>query len=642
MKNIIRLPIGTHQRDRGDNRLRLPPLLLIPILIYAGFIFYVDVFHLSWFQITTIGLPKPRFIGYRENSGSFVIKTEGCRMPYIDPFDSSIRRYIFTERKITCNKNKPPLMDANFTSIYLLHNSLGAYKVTNLSSLECCYSPFHRVDPSSNQDDSQISYSKCVYFNQSALITDEFVRVSCTFNKTEIYKDFFAFVPIKPNVANFSKSQFKKLNVLIIGLDSVSRLNFHRQMPNTAQTLQSIGAIEFLGYNKIADNTFPNLAPVLTGMTHKELVNTCWRKRSDRFDKCKFIWSNYSKSNYATAFAEDSVWMDYYWGSFDYAAEKQIGNDMALQAPQCVGSRPIYQTLLRYIQQFTQVMKQHSIPWFGLFWSSSLSHNFLNKPKLGDEAFVKLFKELERRGILQDTVLIYMSDHGMRWGPIRTTYQGRMEERLPFLFIALPKVYRETHHQASANLNRNSKRLTSPFDLHETLKDLLDPYSLSQEVLTARVLKRNGTHRGYSLFEPIPDNRTCATAGISSHWCTCQKSVAVNANSSIVNNATKFIVQYINNQLKGYAACAKLALFEISNAHLHTASDQLKGGTEDYTIVFRTRPGDGHFEATVRRNLRRKESPFEVVGTISRINLYGSQSVCITDFHLKLYCYCIN
>jgi len=42
-------------------------------------------------------------------------------------------------------------------------------------------------------------------------------------------------------------------NVLIIGLDSTSRLNFRRFMPKTLSVLERIGAFEMMGYTKGAD-----------------------------------------------------------------------------------------------------------------------------------------------------------------------------------------------------------------------------------------------------------------------------------------------------------------------------------------------------------------------------------------------------
>ncbi|KAK5646625.1 hypothetical protein RI129_005089 [Pyrocoelia pectoralis] len=579
----------------------------------------------------------------------------------MDPFDISIKEYVSKPKQFVCNKNKPPLMEANLTYVYMLHNSLSFYGVKDIGALKCCYSTFHRVEPSSEQDDNIVSYNDCVQFNESVQIEDEFIRVSCTYNKEEIYKDFFSFVPIKPRIKNFSSNpgSNEKLNVLVIGLDSVSRLNLHRQMPKTVKILKDIGAIELLGYNKVGDNTFPNLVAVLIGLSKNELKKDCWHKKTDKFDDCKFVWKNYSTSGYATAFGEDGARMgafnyekrgfkkqptDYYWGPFNYVSEKQIGNARDLLFYQCVGSRPVYQVLLDYITKFVKTMTQNRISYFGLFWGNSLSHDYLNKPSLGDETYANFFTKLTESNVLKNTALIFMSDHGMRWGDIRTTYQGRIEEMLPFVFIVMPKSYRDSYPQAFANINRNTKRLTTPFDLHETLKNLLKPHSLKGALINERINKRDGKERSYSLFEPIPSNRTCEAAAISPHWCTCQTSAPISKDNIDIIDATKYVVKYLNKQLDGYAECAELTLAEIYDGRLHSPDDKLKGESysEDYTVVFRTVPGDGKFEATVRKYVTKKGKgkQFIVMGSVSRINLYGSQSLCITDFHLKLYCYC--
>lgn len=63
-----------------------------------------------------------------------------------------------------------------------------------------------------------------------------------------------------------------RLSVLIIGVDSVSRLNYFRTMPRTSELLRSHGWYELRGYNKVEDNTFPNLMAILTGMTRPQVV----------------------------------------------------------------------------------------------------------------------------------------------------------------------------------------------------------------------------------------------------------------------------------------------------------------------------------------------------------------------------------
>ncbi|KAF5293098.1 hypothetical protein FQA39_LY13708 [Lamprigera yunnana] len=588
----------------------------------------------------------------------FLIKTEGCRIPYMDPFDKAVREYIGKEEPVVCYQNIPPLMDSNLTSIYILNNSLVDYNITNVKALNCCYSSFKRVDSSPNEDDNKVEFDSCVAFNNSVQIDTDFVRVTCEYNNTEIYKDFFAFVPLRTKYRNTPGSS-KKLSVLMVGLDAVSRVNLHRQMPKTIQTLREIGATEFLGYNKVADNTFPNLVPVLTGLLESELKEKCWFNTTDKFDKCWFVWNDYSKNNYSTVFGEDSTWMgifnyikrgfskqptDYYWGPFDAVAENEIGGEYRMNVFQCIGSREIYKVLLDYIMKYSETMHRNEIPYFGLFWGSSLSHDFLNKPQLGDDYYAKFFKQLSDTGILNNTVLIFMSDHGIRWDDIRSTYQGRMEERLPFLFMTLPKAYQLQFHQALINLNKNTRKLTTPFDLHETLKDLLNPYSLTADILNERVESKRGDRRAYSLFELIPNNRTCESAEIDTHWCTCQMSKPVSLNDSFVIEGSKHVVKYLNSLLEGYRQCANLIVSEISSAHVHSSEEQLQGDhySLDYTLVFKTIPGNGSFEATVRRDINKTDEKdnFNVIGTVSRINLYGDQSRCIADFHLKLYCYC--
>lgn len=89
------------------------------------------------------------------------------------------------------------------------------------------------------------------------------------------------------------------VNVLVIGLDALSRLNFHRQMVSSASYLKyDMEAIEMMGYNKVGDNTFPNLIPMLTGLSVEQLKKKCWPSESEVFDKCPFIWNTFSKFGY--------------------------------------------------------------------------------------------------------------------------------------------------------------------------------------------------------------------------------------------------------------------------------------------------------------------------------------------------------
>ncbi len=57
-----------------------------------------------------------------------------------------------------------------------------------------------------------------------------------------------------------------KLNVLMFGFDSLSRMTFMRQLPKSYDKLMSLDAIVLEGYNVLGDGTPQALIPLLTGM----------------------------------------------------------------------------------------------------------------------------------------------------------------------------------------------------------------------------------------------------------------------------------------------------------------------------------------------------------------------------------------
>lgn len=507
----------------------------------------------------------------------------------------------------------------------------------------------------------------CTSFKNEVSVEEEFVKVVCRVDNQVVYKNYHAFVPIKLDVEKLCQNSRKnilskneeRLSVLMLGMDSVSRLNFHRQMPKTKRLLQSMQAIELFGYNKVADNTFPNLVPVLSGLSEKELQQTCWPNQSSVFDKCKWIWKNFSAAGYRTAFGEDAAWMglfnyvrrgfqeqptDYYVRPFIKKAEDDIGYEKKLNAKLCVGSKMSAAVLLDYVSNFAITMSSKDS--FAFFWGTSLTHDFLNYPSLGDEIHAQFLKNLQDAGSLNHTVFIFMSDHGIRWGGIRQTYQGRLEERLPFVFFVFPKWFKDVYPTAVSNLNKNAHRLTTPFDIYETLLDIIDLGKIEKLSLQKRNDELDNVKlkpRQISLFLPVHKSRTCAEAGIDPHWCTCQRSKPVPVADARIQNCSLILVEHLNSLLKPYGVCSQLQLAEVKSASVEYPLEHLYNktkdqGFKDYVIVIRTTPGDALFEATLRHSIGKNST--HVAGIVSRINAYGSQSSCVTDFHMKLYCYC--
>lgn len=198
-------------------------------------------------------------------------------------------------------------------------------------------------------------------------------------------------------------------------------------MPKTLQALRNIGAVEMLGYNKIAYNTYPNLVAVLTSMSEDEIKGNCCKSPEDHFDECNFIWKNFSDVGYRTVLGEDATEMsmfnflkpgfkksptDYYLRPHYLAVEKVIGNTYKSNAYLCAGSELNFAHLLDYTRKVSTTFAND--PYFAFFWQSSLTHDFFDYPRFGDDEYSD-FVSYAGKHLLRKTTLIFMSDHGIRY-----------------------------------------------------------------------------------------------------------------------------------------------------------------------------------------------------------------------------------
>lgn len=114
-------------------------------------------------------------------------------------------------------------------------------------------------------------------------------------SKPIMYEDTHAMVIDKGQRRIFNANEPKMPSVLIISVDSLSRLNLIRSMPTTYHLLKSRGFMSLDGYTKVADNTFPNVVPILTGMFVEQMAKLCWKNPGDELDKCPFLWNDFKK-----------------------------------------------------------------------------------------------------------------------------------------------------------------------------------------------------------------------------------------------------------------------------------------------------------------------------------------------------------
>lgn len=488
-----------------------------------------------------------------------------------------------------------------------------------------------------------------IYFKDSITVPNEMVEVICTLRDTIIYKNYHIFIRPKQAVI---KRVSGNVSILILGLDSVSRINFHRRMPKTNAILSQLGNIEFLGYNKIDDNTYPNLISVLSGMSAAELKKNCWLNENDYFDRCSFVWDEFKDADFGTAFVEDSPGIglfnylkrgfvnkptDHYLRPLMVRAEQSIGHTSypVGNTKVCIGDKLSFATVLDHTLKIALSMSDRL--YMNFAWTTSLTHDTMEYPLCGDDELSEFLITLEKSGELNHTILIVMSDHGMRWGNFRSTYQGGLEDRLPILKFVMPEWFKSTYRRAVKNLKINSRRLTTPYDLHETLLDLVNVKQLDDDTTGRRTEEARalGNATRTSLFLEIPLNRTCSSSGIPVHYCACHnpgKTLAVNNVNAV--RAADALMRQLNLMLLNFTVCANLTLLQVDSVVVETGRETNK--VNDYQLQVTTLPGLAKFEATVREY----HNEFSLVGSVSRLNVYGNQSYCVNDPNIKLICYC--
>ncbi|GAB1606859.1 uncharacterized protein LOC115222996, partial [Argonauta hians] len=516
---------------------------------------------------------------------------------------------------------------------------------------------------------------EALQFKSDVNMSHEFIKVECyDENNKTIYTNFHAFVQKKeflfkaPNVRQHNanttskisatnsdnKSNKFSMNVLLIGIDSVSRLNFMRQMPLTRNFLLDHGALEMFGYNKVGENTFPNMVPLLTGHYVEELPGSS-KLGNEPFDKYDIMFKHYNKSGYVTMFTEDSTSgaifkffkfgfkkqpVDHYFMPFAIKRAKPG----SLWLNYCFGNRMEVEIDLQYTYDFMRVYKND--PYFAFTFITRVSHDDMNDAGKADVEYLRFLQKSFKNNLLNNTIVFMFGDHGIRFGGFRKTYIGRLEERLPAMYILPPPWFRSKYPTLWNNLKLNTHRLTTHFDIYDTLEDILDINKAVERSKSDRIDYKN--LKRISLFREVPLNRSCEAATLKRHWCTCHDIIAVNVTDKIVIEAAKYLVNKLNNLTSNFSnECARLHLQQIKSAGVTLMNEKVLSyvgnGTQthkDYQLTITTLPGKGQFEGSIRYFSDDKQ--FTSLGKISRVNRYGHQSDCINDYRLKLYCYCNN
>lgn len=582
-----------------------------------------------------------------------------CRRPEMDLWHPSMKQHYVIPEPLHCD-------EAPKNWVYVDNGTfrISGAAVKHRDKVMCEYRPVVRISDSAETLGEPIRP-----FPDGSPIVSDFFEARCLSYSGAVYRNLHAGIrPLESAIRRARAARLPpeamRLDVLMFGFDSVSRLNWIRNLPKSdAYFREVLGGVTLEGYNIVGDGTPQALLPILTGRTEQELPEA--RRGfagAAPVDGHPWIWKRFRDAGYVTQWGEDGAAVgtfnyrmlgferppvDHYFRPYEHLAE--TGYHKRNYA-YCMGSEPRLDVMLGWQRAFFDAYP--SVPKFSFLFHSEYSHNAFSTLSLADDALRRYLAEMAAAGHLNRTLVVLMADHGARFTSVRQSQQGKYEERLPYFALRLPDWFSAEHPEAARRLRENSRRLTTPFDVHETFRDLLGD---------GRGRGRRG--RGISLFRAVPRNRTCRQAGIAAHWCTCMDWIETSVDDRQVTRAARHVVRTINAMTSERRAdCAELSLDSVEAAMKFSPnqkvlkfkqslddhgrrgdfSDKMAPSSELYQVTITTRPGGARYEATVTHELADGGALHLDPKHISRINKYGDQPHCIQETlpHLRAYCYC--
>ncbi|WKY07396.1 hypothetical protein Q1695_007107 [Nippostrongylus brasiliensis] len=339
-----------------------------------------------------------------------------------------------------------------------------------------------------------------------------------------------------------TKEKPNRYSIDILTIDSTSRTMFMRHMPRTVEMMTRLGYEMFYGYTKVGDNSMVNLEPILAGDIPEALVepmndtsgdiNPQWilptnkaldpsllpflSKIMEKEYGCKTMFNDdigtadrgifhYPSGEFQPGFTTPPA--DHYYRAYYLALYKNWTYGPCKDGGQI--QREFFELWRRFAQRYKDICH------FGFTFITTLTHEDGYRLETMDEYLRSSLENLHITGALDNSVSIIMGDHGNRIGAIQFSYTGRIEERMPLMAIRLPSDFKQLYPMEYNNFLTNKWKLTSNFDIHKTLQDV---------VRMSFGKKRTGSSsngRGISLFDEISANRSCRDAYIAENFCTC-------------------------------------------------------------------------------------------------------------------------
>ena len=304
----------------------------------------------------------------------------------------------------------------------------------------------------------------------------------------------------------------------------------------------------------------------------------------------------------------------------------------------------------RYVEKRTQVLmdfldKYKNKKFFAFAYYDILTHDNQNGMSLMKKYILDIIDKLKNNDLLRNSLIVFFSDHGTRISSYVYTDVGFYEARLPFMYVVVPPWFQNKRKTLYLNLKRNSRKLTSNFDIFKTLIHVVQNKFQSEEP------SDKSATIGQSLFQNVLSNRTCQDAGIPEQWCACIKLIRLQSNKTVVKMAAEVLVDSINAELykKVPRKCKMYKLHKILSAQSTAIQgiaklDEMKTIYTGKNILVHVEvlPNLAKFRALVPLDGSENDN---TILQVERLDRYGGQSHCIEKdprlSNLRHKCICV-
>ena len=215
----------------------------------------------------------------------------------------------------------------------------------------------------------------------------------------------------------------------------------------------------------------------------------------------------------------------------------------------------------------------------------------------------------------------------------RHTLTGEIETNTPVLFFAFPPWFEKKYPEVMKVFRTNQNRLTSHFDTHATIQDLINFQGVPGP-------KGKRGERAISYFREIPEDRTCEDSQIPAEYCLCSGF----ATAKLSPGLGKFLGEVTKRKVMSFVKkkkdlCAKLTVKSVERVlEDNKTGKEAESGIRNFRVSIMTVPGEAQFEA--RLSFNSSAHTAEVVGEVARTNMYRGQADCVDTPELRKYCYC--